>query len=250
MTMNVTQGQLSASAEGLASENWDLGSLFIPGMVDLDRGLNNHMPFNPSPPPHTDVQQSLTSCAPPDALFWPSLSPELQQLSFRNYQYPASLSPFYSTQTPTSTSNIQPRNTDSQRKHKQQHEAKHRKKKSDPLDIRCWNHNCDGRRFSSLGNYRRHLREKEGNAKMFRCQDCGRLFTRSTARNFHRQSGTCRATTQALGIPSMMSSSVHSHSHSQSQSPTVSSVSSIPWSDVSLPSDDNLDLNAYTEEPL
>ncbi|KAL4772858.1 hypothetical protein BDW60DRAFT_186043 [Aspergillus nidulans var. acristatus] len=57
--------------------------------------------------------------------------------------------------------------------------------------IRCWDHGCEGRKFSSVGNYRRHLREKNGQAKMHPCPDCGRVFTRSTARNFHRQSGTC-----------------------------------------------------------
>ncbi|KAL4971553.1 hypothetical protein BDW66DRAFT_163607 [Aspergillus desertorum] len=58
-------------------------------------------------------------------------------------------------------------------------------------NIRCWDHGCEGRKFSSLGNYRRHLREKNGQAKVHPCPDCGRVFTRSTARNFHRQSGTC-----------------------------------------------------------
>ncbi|KAL4985684.1 hypothetical protein BDW68DRAFT_189427 [Aspergillus falconensis] len=63
---------------------------------------------------------------------------------------------------------------------------------SDPdATIRCWNHGCGGRKFSSVGNYRRHLREKNGQAKVHPCPDCGRVFTRSTARNFHRQSGTC-----------------------------------------------------------
>ncbi|KAL4738909.1 hypothetical protein BDV11DRAFT_188720 [Aspergillus similis] len=57
--------------------------------------------------------------------------------------------------------------------------------------FRCWDHGCEGRKFSSVGNYRRHLREKNGQAKMHPCPDCGRVFTRSTARNFHRQSGTC-----------------------------------------------------------
>ncbi|KAL4810623.1 hypothetical protein BDV18DRAFT_155236 [Aspergillus unguis] len=59
------------------------------------------------------------------------------------------------------------------------------------LEIRCWDHGCEGRKFSSLGNYRRHLREKNGQAKVHPCPDCGRVFTRSTARNFHRESGTC-----------------------------------------------------------
>ena len=59
------------------------------------------------------------------------------------------------------------------------------------LEIRCWEHGCDGRRFSSLGNYRRHTREKNQCAKTFPCLTCGKLFTRSTARNLHQESRVC-----------------------------------------------------------
>ncbi|KAL4812987.1 hypothetical protein BDW67DRAFT_193119 [Aspergillus spinulosporus] len=77
-----------------------------------------------------------------------------------------------------------------------QQPSKHRTTFTDSISgpdapIRCWDHGCEGRKFSSVGNYRRHLREKNGQAKMHPCPDCGRVFTRSTARNFHRQSGTC-----------------------------------------------------------
>ncbi|KAL2046497.1 hypothetical protein ABVK25_011809 [Lepraria finkii] len=58
-------------------------------------------------------------------------------------------------------------------------------------DIRCYDHGCDGRRFSSLGNYRRHIREKNQRAHTFPCLICGKLFTRSTARNLHQESGVC-----------------------------------------------------------
>ncbi|KAL2105486.1 hypothetical protein VUR80DRAFT_8303 [Thermomyces stellatus] len=57
--------------------------------------------------------------------------------------------------------------------------------------IRCFDHGCGGRRFSSKGNYVRHLREKSGLAKRFSCQGCGRFFTRSTARDKHGRE--CRA---------------------------------------------------------
>ncbi|KAL4762392.1 uncharacterized protein BDW70DRAFT_27167 [Aspergillus foveolatus] len=59
--------------------------------------------------------------------------------------------------------------------------------------IRCWEHSCGGRAFSSLGNYERHLREKSGRAKSFTCEQCGQRFTRSTAKNKHIKHGRCRA---------------------------------------------------------
>ncbi|KAJ0414843.1 hypothetical protein BJY00DRAFT_18500 [Aspergillus carlsbadensis] len=58
--------------------------------------------------------------------------------------------------------------------------------------IRCWEHSCGGRAFSSLGNYERHLREKSGRAKSFNCEQCGQRFTRSTAKNKHIRYGRCR----------------------------------------------------------
>ncbi|KAH8589457.1 hypothetical protein B0O99DRAFT_335786 [Bisporella sp. PMI_857] len=58
--------------------------------------------------------------------------------------------------------------------------------------IRCYDHGCDGRRFSSLGNYRRHIREKAQLAKTFQCPTCGKVFTRSTARNLHQEMNKCR----------------------------------------------------------
>ncbi|KAL4869850.1 hypothetical protein BDV12DRAFT_166964 [Aspergillus spectabilis] len=58
--------------------------------------------------------------------------------------------------------------------------------------IRCWEHSCGGRAFSSLGNYERHLREKSGRAKSFTCEQCGQRFTRSTAKNKHIRHGRCR----------------------------------------------------------
>ncbi|KAL4733842.1 hypothetical protein BDV11DRAFT_199357 [Aspergillus similis] len=61
------------------------------------------------------------------------------------------------------------------------------------VPIRCWEHSCGGRAFSSLGNYERHLREKSGRAKSFTCEQCGQRFTRSTAKNKHIKHGRCRA---------------------------------------------------------
>ena len=59
---------------------------------------------------------------------------------------------------------------------------------------RCWDHGCGGRTFSSLGNYRRHLREQNRWAPVFACPICGKLFTRSTARKLHREMDKCWAT--------------------------------------------------------
>nr|POF11465.1 zinc finger protein 410 [Quercus suber] len=59
--------------------------------------------------------------------------------------------------------------------------------------IRCWSHGCNGREFSSLGNYRRHFREQHRVCKKFCCQRCGRTFSRSTARNVHFEKRKCRA---------------------------------------------------------
>ncbi|KAM3065456.1 hypothetical protein ACMFMF_011178, partial [Clarireedia jacksonii] len=60
-----------------------------------------------------------------------------------------------------------------------------------PEPIRCFDHGCDGRTFSSIGNYRRHIREKARRSKTFPCEVCGRSFTRSTARNMHQKTSKC-----------------------------------------------------------
>jgi hypothetical protein len=135
---------------------------------------------------YTDVQQTLLG-TPPDC-FWSSLLLEKAQ-PYKSFSIPPSMSSLYSTQTttrfPTSNSPIYT----IRRQEPEEQPNTHCKNEmtSDPLKLRCWDHNCNGRTFSSLGNYRRHLREKSGNAKTFRCEDCGRLFTRSTALNAHRQ---------------------------------------------------------------
>jgi hypothetical protein len=58
---------------------------------------------------------------------------------------------------------------------------------------RCWDHGCGGRTFSSIGNYRRHLREQNRLAPAFACPICGKLFTRSTARKLHQEMDKCWA---------------------------------------------------------
>lgn len=58
--------------------------------------------------------------------------------------------------------------------------------------VRCYQHSCAGRTFSSLGNYIRHVREKSGVATRFMCRECGQTFTRSTAKRKHESGGRCR----------------------------------------------------------
>ena len=59
------------------------------------------------------------------------------------------------------------------------------------LPLRCFDHGCAGRTFSSKGNYQRHLKEKNGASVKFLCPTCGRSFSRSTARNTHSLQGRC-----------------------------------------------------------
>ena len=63
--------------------------------------------------------------------------------------------------------------------------------KSLELPIRCYNHGCNGRTFSSKGNYQRHLKEQNGAAPKFLCPTCGRMFSRSSARNKHYKEQRC-----------------------------------------------------------
>jgi hypothetical protein len=54
---------------------------------------------------------------------------------------------------------------------------------------KCWQHGCAGRSFSSLSNYRRHLRERT--APRPKCPICGRKFVRTAAKNEHVREGRC-----------------------------------------------------------
>ena len=56
----------------------------------------------------------------------------------------------------------------------------------------CWDHGCNGRRFSTFSNLLRHQREKNGNAMKAICPYCGTEFTRTTARNGHMYGGKCK----------------------------------------------------------
>ncbi|KAL4793125.1 hypothetical protein BDV19DRAFT_391567 [Aspergillus venezuelensis] len=103
--------------------------------------------------------------------------------------------------------------------------SRHGPYKATLMEIRCWDHGCEGRKFSSLGNYRRHLREKNGQAKVHPCPDCGRVFTRSTARNFHRESGTCGLSPRQLMLQMQMQ--MQAQMQSQLLYPSSSSFNNI-----------------------
>ncbi|KAF5672017.1 zinc finger protein [Fusarium heterosporum] len=62
-----------------------------------------------------------------------------------------------------------------------------------PHDLRCFDHGCDGRRFSSIGNLVRHQKEQNRglSARRYECPYCDQTFTRSTARNVHLSRGRC-----------------------------------------------------------
>lgn len=56
----------------------------------------------------------------------------------------------------------------------------------------CWEHGCNGRRFSTFSNLLRHQREKSGQAAKSTCPNCGAEFTRTTARNGHMAHEKCK----------------------------------------------------------
>jgi uncharacterized C2H2 Zn-finger protein len=59
----------------------------------------------------------------------------------------------------------------------------------DPLC--CWEHGCNGRKFTTASNLRRHRREKSRARPECRCPRCGAVFSRTTARNTHMERGSC-----------------------------------------------------------
>ncbi|KFY44447.1 hypothetical protein V494_01478 [Pseudogymnoascus sp. VKM F-4513 (FW-928)] len=56
----------------------------------------------------------------------------------------------------------------------------------------CWDHDCNGRKFSTFSNLLRHQREKSGMASKPTCPKCGAEFTRTTARNGHMAHEKCK----------------------------------------------------------
>lgn len=55
----------------------------------------------------------------------------------------------------------------------------------------CWDHGCNGRKFTTFSNLLRHQREASGVSSKSTCPRCGAEFTRATARNAHVTEGKC-----------------------------------------------------------
>jgi uncharacterized Zn-finger protein len=51
-------------------------------------------------------------------------------------------------------------------------------------ELRCYEHGCEGRTFSRIENYKRHLREKNG-TNTVRCTLCHQVFTRKSNMTNH-----------------------------------------------------------------
>lgn len=58
--------------------------------------------------------------------------------------------------------------------------------------IQCWLHNCNGRSFTYLSNYRRHCREKSRLHSRSFCSLCGKHFTRKAAWKAHVEQQRCK----------------------------------------------------------
>jgi len=56
--------------------------------------------------------------------------------------------------------------------------------------LRCFEHDCQGRTFSCAENYRRHIREKEKSAKVY-CTLCRMSFTRKSNLRKHVSERRC-----------------------------------------------------------
>ncbi|KAH7012029.1 uncharacterized protein B0I36DRAFT_278974 [Microdochium trichocladiopsis] len=64
--------------------------------------------------------------------------------------------------------------------------SEHKKRTSSRRsENRCRDHGCNGKRFSTNSNLRRHQREKSGMNTKVACLQCGKEFTRSTALRKH-----------------------------------------------------------------
>jgi hypothetical protein len=61
---------------------------------------------------------------------------------------------------------------------------------------RCYEHGCEGRRFSSMSNLRRHQRERNRLARRMTCPWCGASFYRKWTMNQHVSRGSCRRSDQ------------------------------------------------------
>jgi hypothetical protein len=55
----------------------------------------------------------------------------------------------------------------------------------------CYDHGCNGREFSSIGNLRRHQRERAGRTPLSFCSWCGATFYRRWTRDHHVMRRSC-----------------------------------------------------------
>lgn len=58
-------------------------------------------------------------------------------------------------------------------------------------NYRCYQRGCEGRRFSSSENYRRHIRERNGSDRTT-CPFCSADFTRKSNKDAHVRKGRCK----------------------------------------------------------
>jgi hypothetical protein len=57
--------------------------------------------------------------------------------------------------------------------------------------VECWDHGCNGKRFSTLSNLFRHERERRGLDANAVCTACGTRFSRTTAFKAHIKNRVC-----------------------------------------------------------
>lgn len=62
---------------------------------------------------------------------------------------------------------------------------------SDVGGFRCWEHQCNGRSFTTRGNLVRHCVERSEARRTYACARCGAKFSRLTARNQHITKKRC-----------------------------------------------------------
>lgn len=58
-------------------------------------------------------------------------------------------------------------------------------------DWQCWEHGCNGRKFSTRSNLTRHQKERSGARAGYKCLWCAAIFTRTSTRNTHMLNKSC-----------------------------------------------------------
>nr|POE72339.1 hypothetical protein CFP56_12213 [Quercus suber] len=142
---------------------------------------------SPSVPPNLQTIQCELNAFHPSSLEWQSMAPAMMPPSHQPLQ-----------QTPQMASGVTrgPVIT-SPSMHDQEHRESSACKcgKKPPPSLMCFEHGCNGRRFSSVENYRRHMREK--NVQRFlRCAFCNTSFTRNSNLMQHLRQGKCQEARQ------------------------------------------------------